>query len=70
MTSLADWNAVKQEAWDAKLLKARHPELFPNGIECPQDGGRLYDTHHVHPGPPDRIKVKCQTCSFIGWRLD
>ena len=71
MTTLADWNASRQRAWDEKLRKSRHPEQFPNGIECPLCQGNLYDTHQVQEGPPDRIKVKCADClQFTGWRIE
>jgi hypothetical protein len=72
MQSFDQWNCEQQDAWDAKLRKVQHPEEFPNGLICPVDGGRLYDTGQMFIGPPNRLRVKCMNadCKFRGERLE
>lgn len=65
------WNCEQQSAWNARIEKFKHPERFPNGLICPKDGGSLYDTGQEFPGPPPKLRVKCQNpdCGFRGERL-
>lgn len=71
-TSLDQWNCDQQTNWDAILRRGQHPEEFPNGLICPLDGGKLYDTGQMFMGPPNRLRVKCMNpdCKFRGERLE
>lgn len=67
------WNCEQQAAWDDRKRKAAHPEEFPNGLICPRDGGKLYDTGQTFLpdwGSPGKMRVKCMTCDFKGERLE
>jgi hypothetical protein len=74
-SNLEAWNVDQQEAWDEKIQRGNHPEQFPNGLICPKDGGRLYDTGQKFlptSGSPAKLRVKCQNkdCNFRGERLE
>lgn len=69
------WNCEQQTAWDDKLRRGLHPEQFPNGLICPKDGGRLYDTGQKFLPTlksPAKLRVKCMNpdCDFRGERLE
>jgi hypothetical protein len=73
--SLDQWNCTQQSAWDAKQRQGIHPEEFPNGLICPKDGGRLYDTGQKFlptMSSPAKLRVKCMNtdCNFRGERLE
>lgn len=71
---LDQWNTEQQNAWDDRRQAQITPEKFPNGLICPRDGGRLYDTgQEFLPtlSSPAKLRVKCmnQDCTFRGERL-
>lgn len=68
--SLAYWNRYRKAYWDAKLKRNVKPELFPNGLVCPDCDQMLYDTMQVFPGTPSKMRVKCQHCKFKGERYE
>jgi hypothetical protein len=70
IVSLEDWNRYRNAYWKAKLVRNFNPELFPNGLKCPECSGALYDTNQVFPGPPSKMRVKCQSCKYRGERLE
>lgn len=72
---LDQWNCEQQAAWDRKLRESSHPEEFANGLICPKDGGKLYDTGQKFLPTftsPARLRVKCMNpdCNFRGERLE
>ena len=74
-STLDQWNCEQQSAWDDRNRQFAHPEQFPNGLVCPQDGGKLYDTLQKFlptMGSPAKLRVKCQNsdCDFRGERLE
>lgn len=73
LVPLDRWNAEQQQAWEDKQRAFHHPEEFANGLICPKDGGRLYDTGQKFlqtVKSPAKLRVKCQTCDFRGERIE
>lgn len=70
LQSLDQWNCEQGALWADKLGRAKNPEGYPNGLICPKDGGRLYDTGQQFTGPPAMLRVKCMNkdCNFRGER--
>ena len=70
--SLDQWNCEQQAIWDERVDKIQHPERYPNGLICPLDGGKLYDTMQKYLGPPPLWRVKCMNpdCTFVGKRIE
>lgn len=72
---LDQWNVEQQTAWDEKIERGIHPDRFSNGLVCPRDGGKLYDTGQkfLPTGKsPAKLRVKCMNpeCDFRGERLE
>lgn len=72
---LDQWNCEQQTAWEARKRQFSHPGEFPNGLICPLDGGRLYDTGQKFLptlSSPAKLRVKCMNpdCKFRGERLE
>lgn len=72
---LDQWNCEQQSKWDDRLRQINHPEEFENGLICPQDGGKLYDTGQMFMpdrGHPPKLRVKCRNpdCNFRGERFE
>jgi Zn ribbon nucleic-acid-binding protein len=66
---LEEWNAARRQHWSDMRARVMHPELFPNGLKCPQCvTGYLYDTLQTLQVSPPVHRVKCISCAFKGER--
>ena len=69
--SLDNWNRYRKAYWDAVLKRNTNPELFPNGLKCPDCLGNLYDTlQQMTVHPPITLRVRCQNCKYRGERYE
>lgn len=75
LRSLDQWNCEQQQQWEDERRHFTNPEEFPNGLICPKDGGKLYDTGQKFlptMKSPAKLRVKCMNpgCDFRGERLE
>lgn len=72
LIGLDEWNGQRRQYWSDCRAFSMHPNLFSNGISCPQCGGSLHDTTRVLSTAPTVLQVRCmnQTCGFKGERYE
>lgn len=71
LMGLAQWNVERSLYWEAVRERVQHPEMFCNGLKCPQcSHGNLYDRGPVTQGSPVMVLVKCKNCAYKGERFE
>jgi len=58
------------DRWNWERAKRAEPGPRKNGIACPDCGAELVDDNPdaVFTSDPPQVSVKCQECSFSGYR--
>ncbi len=67
LMSLDDWDALAHShyAWSWRMKDQ------PNGISCPACGSQLLDVNRseILTTAPPKLRIRCSSCSWMGYRL-